>query len=58
MPKYDPSYTRVTLEFAAVDGGCEVTLTHKGVPPEYAEQTPTTRDLPNFTAIKAALAQR
>jgi uncharacterized protein YndB with AHSA1/START domain len=40
VPKYDPSYTRVTLEFAAVDGGCEVTLTHRGVPPEYAEQTP------------------
>jgi uncharacterized protein YndB with AHSA1/START domain len=40
VPQYDPAYTRVTLEFAAVDGGCEVTLTHEGVPPEYAEQTP------------------
>ena len=40
VPQYDPQYTRVTLDFAAVDGGCEVTLTHEGVAPEYAEQTP------------------
>jgi len=40
VPQYDPKYTRVTLDFAPVDGGTEVTLTHEGVPPEYAEQTP------------------
>jgi uncharacterized protein YndB with AHSA1/START domain len=40
VPKYDPKYTRVTLDFAAVAGGTEVTLTHEGVPPEYQEQTP------------------
>jgi len=39
VPQYDPAYTRVTLDFAPVDGGCEVTLTHDGVPPEYSEQT-------------------
>jgi uncharacterized protein YndB with AHSA1/START domain len=40
VPKYDPKHTRVSLDFAAVDGGTEVTLTHEGVPPEYQEQTP------------------
>ena len=40
VPKYDPAYTRVILDFAAVDGGTEVTLTHEGVPPEYLEQAP------------------
>jgi uncharacterized protein YndB with AHSA1/START domain len=40
VPKYDPRNTRVTLDFAAVAGGTEVTLTHEGVPPEYQEQTP------------------
>lgn len=40
VPQYDPAYTRVTLDFAAVDGGTEITLTHEGVPPEYADQTP------------------
>jgi uncharacterized protein YndB with AHSA1/START domain len=40
VPQYDPAYTRVSLDFAAVDGGTELTLTHEGVPPEYAEQTP------------------
>jgi uncharacterized protein YndB with AHSA1/START domain len=40
VPQYDPNSTRVTLDFAAVDGGTEVTLTHEGVPPEYQEQTP------------------
>lgn len=40
VPQYDPAYTRVTLDFVVVDGGTEITLTHEGVPPEYAEQTP------------------
>ena len=40
VPQYDPTYTRVTLDFAAIDGGTQITLTHAGVPPEYAEQTP------------------
>jgi uncharacterized protein YndB with AHSA1/START domain len=40
VPQYDPRETTVTLDFAAVDGGCEVTLTHEGVLPEWAEGTP------------------
>ncbi|HET6972005.1 MAG TPA: SRPBCC domain-containing protein [Phenylobacterium sp.] len=41
VPKYDPTYTRVTLTFEALpDGGCELTLTHVGVPPEYVDSTP------------------
>lgn len=41
VPQFDPAYTRVTLTFATLPGGgCELTLTHEGVPPEYAEQTP------------------
>jgi len=40
VPKFDPTYTRVTLDFAAVDGGCEVTLTHEGVADEWRDSTP------------------
>ncbi|WP_293677919.1 SRPBCC domain-containing protein [uncultured Phenylobacterium sp.] len=40
VPQFDPGYTRVTLDFVGVDGGCEVTLTHEGVPPEWQESTP------------------
>ena len=39
VPQYDPGLTRVALDFAAVDGGCEVTLSHEGVLPEYEAQT-------------------
>jgi len=50
VPQFNPDYTRVTLDFAAVDGGCDVTLTHAGVPPEYAKQTPQ-----GWTMILASL---
>ncbi|MBW8815522.1 MAG: SRPBCC domain-containing protein [Caulobacterales bacterium] len=40
VPQFDPTYTRVTLVFEAVDGGCELTLTHEGVAPEWRDSTP------------------
>lgn len=39
VPQYDPGLTRVALDFAAVDGGCEVTLSHEGVLEEWVQQT-------------------
>ena len=39
VPQYDPGLTRVALDFAVVDGGCEVTLRHEGVLPEYEART-------------------
>ena len=40
VPRYSPLFTTVTLDFAPLaDGGCEVTLTHEGVLPDYAERT-------------------
>ena len=39
VPKYSPLSTRVTIDLASVDGGCELVLTHEGVLPEWAEAT-------------------
>ena len=40
VPKYSKDYSRVSIDIAAVDGGCELTLTHEGVLAEYADKTP------------------
>ena len=44
VPKYSKMYTRVTIEIVPLDqptgGGSELTLTHEGVLPEYAERVP------------------
>lgn len=39
VPKYSAAITRVTIEIVPVDGGCELTLTHEGVLPDYAGRT-------------------
>ena len=39
VPKFSAVFTRVTIEVTPLDSGCELTLTHKGVLPEWLEQT-------------------
>jgi uncharacterized protein YndB with AHSA1/START domain len=39
VPQFDPKETTVALDFRAVAGGCEVTLTHTDVLPEWREPT-------------------
>lgn len=39
VPKYSPATTRVTIDIVPLDTGCELTLTHEGVLPEYASRT-------------------
>ena len=51
VPTYSPVMTEVTIEIVPLDDGCELTLTHEGVPPEYAE-----RNVEGWTRILAALA--
>ena len=40
VPKYSKDYSQVSIDIVAVDGGCELTLTHEGVLAEYADKTP------------------
>jgi uncharacterized protein YndB with AHSA1/START domain len=35
VPKYSPLVTRVIIDIAPITKGCELRLTHEGVPPEY-----------------------
>jgi len=39
VPHYSPEETRVTLDIVPSDPGCELTLTHENVVPEWTERT-------------------
>jgi uncharacterized protein YndB with AHSA1/START domain len=39
VPQFDPRMTTVTIEIRPQGDGCELTLTHDGVPPDYAKRT-------------------
>jgi len=39
VPKYSAQHTRVTVEIAPLGDACELTLTHEGVPPDYAQRS-------------------
>ena len=39
VPKYSQENTTVTIEIRALDSGCELTLTHEGVLPDYVART-------------------
>jgi uncharacterized protein YndB with AHSA1/START domain len=39
VPKFSTEATRVTIEIIPDGSGCELTLTHEGVLPDYAERT-------------------
>jgi uncharacterized protein YndB with AHSA1/START domain len=51
VPKYSSLSTRVIIEFASQENGCELTLTNEGVPPEWQEPA-----IAGWTSILAALA--
>ena len=38
VPQFSSEYTRVTIDIAPRGAGCELSLTHEGVLPEYAER--------------------
>jgi uncharacterized protein YndB with AHSA1/START domain len=50
VPIYSTIVTRVIIEIAPLDDGCELTLTHEGLPPEYTE-----RSVEGWTRILAGL---
>ncbi len=39
VPQFDARMTIVTIEIRPQGDGCELTLTHDGVPPDYAKRT-------------------
>ncbi len=60
VPQLDPRMTTVTIDVRPHGAGCELTLTHEGVPPDYIERT---RDgwsrilaslLPAYDGVRAA----
>ena len=40
VPKYSDAFTKVTIDIVPTDKGCDLTLTHEGVLPEYADKAP------------------
>ncbi len=51
VPRFSPVFTRVSVDIVPLGAGCELTLTHEGVPPEWADRT---RE--GWTMILAGLA--
>lgn len=51
VPKFDPTFTTVTLDITPTDAGCELSLTHTGVLDEWKDETPK-----GWTMILDALA--
>jgi uncharacterized protein YndB with AHSA1/START domain len=39
VPQYDPRYSRVAIDIAPTTEGCELTLSHDGVPDEWQDKT-------------------
>jgi uncharacterized protein YndB with AHSA1/START domain len=39
VPQYSAELTRVSIDIVAIDGGCELTLTHHGVLPDFVDRT-------------------
>jgi uncharacterized protein YndB with AHSA1/START domain len=39
VPKFSTQITRVSIDIVPLESGCELTLTHEGVLPEWASQT-------------------
>lgn len=39
VPQFDPAMSRVEIDIVAKGSGCELTLTHNGVPAEWQKQT-------------------
>jgi uncharacterized protein YndB with AHSA1/START domain len=39
VPKFSKEETKVTIEVAPTDNGCELSLVHEGILPEYAERS-------------------
>ncbi len=39
VPKFSADYTTVAIDIAPTSGGCDLTLTHTGVLPEWTERT-------------------
>jgi uncharacterized protein YndB with AHSA1/START domain len=51
VPKYSAVHTRVAIDIVPAGAGCDLTLVHEGVLPEYQEKTQS-----GWTAILDALA--
>lgn len=51
VPKYSSQVTRVSIDLKPLPAGCELTLTHEGVPAEWRERTKE-----GWGSILAALA--